>query len=51
MQPINLEGDGSLLEKTSEAVIVRTVTHDEEIPDTDASDEEMVDAREREAEV
>ncbi|ERF69906.1 hypothetical protein EPUS_05450 [Endocarpon pusillum Z07020] len=43
MQPISLEGDGSLLEKIREAVIVHSVTGQKKIPDTDASYDDMMD--------
>lgn len=51
MQPISLEADGSLLEKIREAVIPHSVTSQQEIPDTDASDDDIMDVELEEVEI
>ncbi len=43
MRPPNLAASGSLQSKLEEAIIVRGVTGQQEIPDTDASDDDMMD--------
>ncbi len=43
MRPPNLGASGSLQSKLEEAVIVRGLTDQEEIPDTDTSDDDMMD--------
>ena len=46
MRPPELAGNGSLQSKLEESVTVHDVTGDEEIPDTDASDDDMMDVEE-----